>query len=492
MGLERLGLKKTNHASLVSKITSECSLDFRNLVESFQFFLKKRAFGNLFATTTGMNLLKSLAFLLILSSMAQALEKTPIILSPGETALLNSPSNQTLKIGDKSLVRIQTLGNKISLLAIKQGQTQLLIDSQNYRIFILDSSLKSKALALEKLLKTLKGLKWTLQPTENSANEGDSKFIIHGELYRFSDWLSLQKISQKHSINYEFKAVMDEELKKISHYYFNQKFQKNFHSQALTLDFEDLPFVAVPSGSPLTHYEKTLSSFGLKLKERENWFFKAPLLEIEFAVVESLSSSGFFAGGVLDKNLSGFSSLLSFLNFLRSSGKGKSLHHSSLLAQSGKSIDLESGGQIPISTFHLKSEQQSTNWKSHGLKINLKATAGVKGLVFLKIKARLSEPLALSSNNATPPLKNQNLETEMVLEEGQLFKLFELKKQSQGRFYQGGLSFLRFNLFNSSQNKQGVNQYVFIRISLLNNGQDKENLSDRKESDEGEVKDGSP
>jgi len=401
-----------------------------------------------------------------LSFSAQTVEKT-LILSPGETFLLERPSNQTLRIGDKSLVTIKPVGDKISILAIKKGQTHLLSGSQNYKLYILEPELKLKALHLEKLFKEFKGLYWTLKKESSPSSkskQNESKFIILGELYRFADWLSLQKAFQKHFINYEFKANMDEGLKKASHYYFKQKLQKDFE-----ILWEELPFVAVPKGAPLNDYKKILSGFGLRLKEKENWFFKAPLLEIEFAVVESLSSFAVFSGGALDKELSGFKSLISFLNFLKSSGKGESLHHSSLLAQSGKSIDLESGGQIPISSFNLKSEQQSISWKSHGLKLKIQATVGVKKQILLKIQARLSEPLALSSHGTAPPLKNQTLETEMILEAGQIFKLFELKKSSKGSSYQGGLSALlkELNLFNGSHNKYDMSQYIVIRINVL-------------------------
>ena len=409
-------------------------------------------------------------FFIFLVFSAKSLEKT-LILSPGERVFLDRPSNQTLTIGDKSLVAIKPMGEKISLLARKRGQTRLLSGSQSYQLYILDPDLKIKASHLDSLLKKMKGLNWTVKkldsPTAEASNKLNSqaKFIIGGELYRFSDWLSLKKAFEKHSIKYEFKPSMDKELKKISSYYFNKQLKKDFE-----ILWGDLPFTAVPEGSPLSYYQKKLSPFGLRVRERENWFFNSPLLEIEFAVVESLSSSSFFSGGNLNKELSGFTSLLSFLNFLKSSGKGKSLHHSSLLAQSGKSIELESGGQIPISSFNLKSEQQSASWKSHGLKLKLKAQMGVKQQIFLQIQARLSEPLALKSpSGSAPPLKNQTLETEMVLEAGRIFKLFELKKKSKGRAYQGGLSFLltELNLFNGSQNKYDMTQFILVRINIL-------------------------
>ena len=402
-------------------------------------------------------------FILIFVVFSSKAEEKTLILSPGETVFLDRPANQTLRIGDKSLVKVESLAGRISLLATKKGQTRLLNGNQNYQLFILDRDLKRKASHLESLLKPFKGLRWTLTPPET--------FQILGELYRFSDWLSLKKTFEKQAFHYEFKANMEEEIKKLANYYLKTQLKKPFE-----ILWENLPFVSVPEGSSLQEYQKKLSAFGLKVKAEKNWFFKAPLLEIEFVVVESLSSSSFFSGGSLNQSLSGFSSMLSFLNFLKSSGKGESRRHSSVLVQSGKNIVLESGGQIPFSSFHLKSEHQSTNWKSYGLKLNLKPQLDSRKQIFLQIQARLSEPLALNSVGTAPPLKNQTLETEMVLETGRIFKLFDFKKKSKGRSFQSRLSFLlkELNLLNGSQSDYDRTQFILIRINIVDSQTKKE------------------
>lgn len=382
-------------------------------------------------------------------------EKT-LILSPGERFFLDRPANQTLRIGDKSLIAAEPIAGKLSLLARKKGQTRLISGARSYRLYILDQDLKTKAVHLEGLFKEFKGLSWSLSP--------DQKFEIKGELHRFADWLSIKQAFEKFRFEYEFKARMDEELKKISSYYLKQQIKKPFE-----ILWEELPFIAVPEGSPLSGYQKALSAFGLKAREGKSWFFKAPLLEIEFAVVESLSSSSFFSGGGLNKNLSGFSSLLSFLNFLKSSGKGKSLHHSSLLAQDGKKTELELGGGIPVRSFHLESKQESVHWKSHGLKLSLKPQLDRKRQIFLQIQASLSEPLAGSFAGGAPPLKSQTLETEMVLSSGQIFKLFGLKKRSRGWGLQGGLNFFLkdLNFLNGSQSSHQTAHHAFLQIKIL-------------------------
>ena len=418
---------------------------------------------------------------LFLSFFSHAVEET-LILSPGERVFLSRPANQVLRVGDKSLIEIKLVEGKFSLFARKKGQTLLISGDKRYQLFIMDPHLKTKAFHLDRLLKQFKGLSWSLlsvsdmDKKQSRLKEASQKFIIEGELYRFSDWLSLKKASEKYNFEYEFKASMDQELKKISIYFFKNHLKKPFD-----ILWRELPFVLVPEGAPLEDYQEKLSVFGLEVREGKNWFFKAPLLEVELAVVESLSSSSFFAGGSLSEKLSGFTDILSLLNFLKNSGKGKSLHHSTLLAQSGKSLELESGGQIPFSSFHLKSEKHSTSWKSHGLKLSLTPQLGRKKQILLKIKARLSEPLAFNSGDGAPSLKNQTLETEMVLSAGRIFKLFELKKRAKSRNLKGGVSILLndLNFFNKSHNKYNVNQVILLQIKVLDLANPSKSVSDK-------------
>ena len=389
-----------------------------------------------------------------------------LILSPGEKTWIPLPGNQTVRVGDKSLLLLQKEDNRISLIAKKQGRTLLTANNNRYEIFIFDRDNKIKALLLENLLKQLWGLNWSLSK--------ENVFEIKGRLYRFSDWLDIMKECKKHNISYHFRAEMDEELKKISSYYF-----KKFLKQEIQVNWSELPSVFVPTGSPLSNYENS-KAFGLTPIEKKLWFFKAPLAQIDLAIVETLSSSVFSAGGSLLKPLSHFSSLLSFLNFLKSSGQGKTLHHSSLVGQSGKEIQLKSGGQIPFYNYSLKTEQKNTSWKSHGLQINLTPSVGYRNQIKLNIKTQLSEPLSFSSSDQAPPLKTQNLESEFVLNDNQILKIFQLYKKSTGKQYKGQLGFLEANpnFLLGGKNNSKMTQSVFIQVKILKEQPQPNNLKE--------------
>lgn len=379
-----------------------------------------------------------------------------LILSPGERVLLPAPSDQTLRIKDKSLLVIEKRGENISLLARKQGQSLLVAGDKSYQLFILKDSLKEKALILKQALKDKMGLSWSLSP--------ENKFQIRGRLYRFSDWLDLKEIFKKHNIIYEFKAKMDEELKKISSYYFKQILKKPFE-----IFWEDLPFVFIPQNSPILPYQKKLKAFGLIPKEQEGWLFKAPLIKWDWAIVENLSVSSFSTGGLfLEEKLNNFSSLLSFLNFIKNSGKGKSLHHSSLIAQSGQKIELTAGGQLPFNRYHFKTEQQSTDWKSFGLEINLMAKLDSKGLISLDIRVNNSEPVSFSGTDQGPSLKQQTLKTTFVIHDRQILKVFEIKKDSRSKNHSGGLIALTTpRSLTMGKNNHQITQTFFIQPKIL-------------------------
>ena len=161
------------------------------------------------------------------------------------------------------------------------------------------------------------------------------------------------------------------------------------------MQWNKLPFAYLPQGTDLADYKKLLQPFGLTPKEDSLWKANKPFIEIEMALVESLSSSGRSFGGKGDKpQQSDFFSLLAFLNFLKTSGQGKTLHHSSIIGQSGQKLHIQSGGQIPFYSYNMKTEQTTVGWKSYGLNFHILPTLDKKNQVTLEIKAQISEPLS--------------------------------------------------------------------------------------------------
>lgn len=401
-------------------------------------------------------------FIIILLFFHSAGLSEKLILAPGEKILLPLPPDQKIRIGNKSLIAFQKKGGQLSLLARKEGQSLLIAGNKHYEVFIFNKETKQKALILDKLLKNFWGLDWSLSEK--------NIFQIHGQLNRLHDWIDLAEISKAHNIFYEFKALPGENLKKPIRHYFNQLFKNKATPE---IAWNKLPSAYIPQGSSLLEYTKELQPFGLNPEEDSLWLSSKPFIEIELAVVESISSSGFSWGGKNQQSdsLMSFKSLLAFLNFLKNSGQGKTLHHSSIITQSGQKLQIQSGGQIPFNNYNIRTEQKNTEWKAHGLYLDIIPKAGKKGQIELDINAQLSEPLAFNSMNGPPPLKTQSLKNKLILKNKQILKLFHLKKQFTSSNNQGQLSFLLDlpRILINASSKQEVNQLIFIQARFSQN-----------------------
>ena len=380
-----------------------------------------------------------------------------LILSLAEKTFLPLPHNREVRVGDKSLIWIHQEGEQLSLLAKKEGQTFLLAGGKHYEIFIFNKEKKLQALQLNKVLKHFLGLEWSLSDK--------NIFQVTGTLNRLYDWIEISKVSKKFNIFYKFKALPGEGLKSQISYYFKSLFKDKPPPEIV---WHKLPFVDIPQGSDFSEYEEFLHSFGLTPREDPFWLSRKPFIEIEIALVESLSSSGFSFGGKADKSLRSFPSFLAFLNFLKDSGQGKTLHHSSFTIQSGRELQVQSGGQIPFNSYNLKTEQKNVQWKAYGLRLNILPKLDQKNQIELEIKANFSEPLSFPSMDSPPPLKTQSLESKILLKNRQIIKLFHLKKQSEGRQNKNQMGFLQFfsNSFLRGENKYEVTQFVFLQAKI--------------------------
>ena len=390
-----------------------------------------------------------------------AVEAEKLILSIGESALLPLPANKTIRTGDKSLVTVQEQedAGRFLLFAKKEGQTLLFAGQKQYELFIFPPETKIKALAWDQLIKKSWGLKWSL--------DKEGGFMVTGRLNRLHDWLDMAELSQQYGINYQFKASLENGLRKSARQYFKNLFK---HSPPPDILWNELPFVLFPQGAQAKLYETSLQPFGLKPRPDPSWLNKAPFIEIEIALMEALSSesSGFGGTGLEEKSPL---SLLSFLNFMKSRGRGKTLHHSLLVGQSGQSLKIQSGGQIPFSSYNAKAEQNSTRWKAYGLNLDITPHQDKKNRIAIDIKARFSEPLLWGAGGQAPPLKTQSIESRIVLEDGEIVRLFQINKQSGGTTNRGALSLLSplSRLFFSGDESSQAGKFVFLQARRLEN-----------------------
>ena len=382
-----------------------------------------------------------------------------LILSPGESLTLPLGANKTIRIGDKSLASLRELPDegRFSLLAKKEGQTLLVVGQIRYELFIFQAQTKAKALLLDQLIKNCWGLRWSL--------DKEAGFSVTGRLNRLHDWLDIAQLAKKHNITYQFKAFVEDSLKQTAEPYFKSLFKSVSPPDIL---YDDLPVALFPQGAEAPLYETALRPFGLKARPDPSWPAKAPFIEIEIALMESLSSESSHFGGTGGQDTSPIS-LLSFLNFMKSKGWGKTLSHSMLVGQSGQSLKIQSGGQIPFASYNAKTEQSSTHWKSYGLSLDITPRQGKKRRIVMDIKAQFSEPLPTGPGSSPPPLKTQSVNSRVVLRDGEIVRLFKINKQASGVSDRGSLSALNplaGLMFNGEQTYQ-TGRFVFLQARIL-------------------------
>ena len=385
-----------------------------------------------------------------------------LLLSPGEKTRMRLPPDKVARIGNKKILSLFSQGDRLIILGKQMGGTRLSLGSKSYRVFVLSPNQKRKVLLADRLLKNFWGLGWSLS--------GEGQLLITGTLNRLFDWARLAEAAKAHNISYEFRAQPGEGLRPAIREFFEGAFGGH---PAPEIQWSRLPAALTPKGADIGFYAEKLKPFGLAPKEDESWFVRPPFIEIEIALVESGLSSSFSFGGAPvraspEKGMP-FSGLLGLLNFMKSEGKGKTIHHSSLFTQNGQEARVHSGGQIPFAKYHPETGHQTIQWKSYGLSLQITPLADKKGTIQLNISGEMSEPLSFLSASGPPPLKRQSLKTTLWVRDGGIVPLFRQRKKGEGDLSQGGaappLPFLKSLLHK--RNRYAVSRFILIHPKIL-------------------------
>ena len=393
-----------------------------------------------------------------------------LLLSPGEKILLPLPPDKVAHVSGKKILSLSPQGPWLSVLGKRKGAARLVLGSKSYEAHVLSPEQKRKVQRAAGLLKNFWGLGWSLSP--------EGKLLVTGTLNRLFDWVKLAEAARAYNISYEFQAQLGEGLRPAVEKFFAGAFKGR---PAPEIQWSRLPAALTPKGGDLNFYARQLRPFGLIAGEDEAWFARPPFIEIEIALVESGLSAGFSFGGKpggkpQEAGLSSFlqegGSLLGFLDFMKSEGRGKTIHHSSLFAQNGQEAHVQSGGQLPFSQYHAETNVQTVRWKSYGFSLSITPLTDKKGSIQLKISGEMSEPLPLLSPGGPPPLKRQSLKTTVFARDGEIFPLFRQKKKGAGALSHGGLAaslpFLKSLLRKESS--YAVSRFILLQPKILKKG----------------------
>ena len=386
-----------------------------------------------------------------------------LLLTPGERMSLPLPNTHRVYVGQKNLLFFQAEGSHLILSGKREGETFLRLKNKIHPVLVVKKELKRHILLVDRLLKGFWGLEWSLH---------QGRIHITGRMNRLYDWTKLAELARANGISYRWTASPGEGLRESAKRFFKDLFQERAGLPPPDIQWSSLPLAHVPEGRE-AEYQALLEPFGLVSRTAPLWFVPAPLIQIETALLETSKSSSLAVGGV--------SQILSFrdlLNLLVGGGKGRLLHHSSLVAQNGREIKIHSGGQIPFTQYNLETHQQSLRWKSHGLTLRITPQLDGKGALRLKIQGEISQPLSHGGGNP-PPLKTQNISGVFDMKEGQIIKLIHIKKRGRGIHFNGGLPLPLAGRGGGQAYR--MSRMVFLRASVL---------KDRKESDHPFLQDG--
>ena len=374
---------------------------------------------------------------------------TPLVLFPGETARFPLPENHQVYVGQKSLLLLSAEDGLLTVTGKKKGQTFLRLKNKITPVYVVKRERKQQLLLLENLLKTFWGLNWSLNK--------ESRIQITGRLYRLYDWMDLADTARKHNIPYSFYASLGDGLKAPAERFFKNLFERQNRAPP-DIQWQNPPTALIPQGSQSQEafYQKALQPFGLEPKSDPSWFAPSPVIQIETALVE-ISKTSFLGFGHPAPV-----SLQDLLNLLLSRRRGRILHHSTLSAQDGREVTIHSGGQIPFPQYNPKTGRESAGWRSHGLTLKITPKTDRQNTFRLTVRGELSQPLS----GRPPSLKTQSFSGIFDLREGQVLKLLDMKKHSQGGNFTGALSLLPPGAVAEGQNYQ-ISRVVLLRASLL-------------------------
>ena len=369
----------------------------------------------------------TIAFSLPLSG-AQAKD---LLFYVGEKKLFPLPRDAVAHVGDPKILSVNQEEDRLVLRARRKGVSWLALDGASRRVIVLEKPALQKARLLQGLLANMWGLRLVFRPEPE----------VQGRLNSFEDWLALAQFSRRAGARYLFKARLGEGIEEEAAAFFQTVLLRGRPLPEISL--RSLPFLPVPRGSDLSFYERALQPFGLKPAEEPTWTAVRSFIKIELALAETGLSSSLSLGALpglfaAEGEPFSFPSLLKFLELLKARGGGRVLQRSLLLAQSGQTLHIHSGGQIPFRQYNFQTRQESSQWKSYGMTLSLTPKIDSRRNILLEIKAEFSEPAAAISGKRAPPLKSQRMETSFKLKSGQIVKALQIEKTGRRKGGAGG------------------------------------------------------
>ena len=372
-------------------------------------------------------------------------ENNIITLAVGESHLLPAPSGVGAWLSTGKVISLREQSFHFIIQAKKTGKALLSIGSTLYKVQVLSKENKEKWMSLNQFLRSRMGLKLNIMK---------NKFTITGQLLRIKDFQDLTELCSTQNIEYSFQAKISLSLRDSFKQFLKKQITQQ-QAEPIYILWEEQPLtILLPEQHPyLNFYKRKFNRYGIEIKEDLSLLSTLPGIELKLLLVESSQNNSFqihldwgsqFMSRLLNPEL--FKDILSSLQAMEQKGLAHILSQATLLTEHGRSAHFHSGGEVPIPDFHPETGVGTIKWKPYGIQLSFESKTDWNKNIHIQVKAEISEIDHSQSARTSPSIKNNQINTSLVLKNGQTIALTTLIRRQGGKSFSAPLPVSRFPL----------------------------------------------
>ena len=376
---------------------------------------------------------KKTVILFFLLFLIETASPGPRLIAVGEERSFPTPRHAKIFVKGQSKLRVRDLGTHIRVQAPVGGIHHLRIGESSVTLWALPLSSTTDAEVLEPEIATLKGLSFLYDK---------GGWTVTGELWRFKDWLLLQKMFS--NATYSFRARAEPAIAREARNYIFAEFRRRSiplpqgqWSPSLPLTFGAL------TPSQKAAVKELGLRWGIEVEVHEGAMALGPLVRLRVLIAEihqsflrelGLSWQNTYQAQVIPRwqDQGGF---MAEIKNLESKGHGQVLAAPNLLCRSGGAAQFMAGGEFAVKLQGLR--QQKVNWKRHGVLLQFRPVAGEDGRLTLAMSIEISLIDPTQTVDGIPGLKINRIESQLNFLSGKTLVLSGLLKNQLGRSTEG-------------------------------------------------------
>lgn len=347
---------------------------------------------------------------------------------------LNWPVRGQFVAPNQKILKINSSGGRINLMALAPGWTYLKLDGQDIEVSVLTIRQNQTRQALQRLAQSHIGV---------STHVRQGSVTLEGTYLNDKILEDLLTICSKMECEFENRLTLDA--------YSQQAVKKYLQSHLQGGGFILPSFSFTPSwvakwpsqGLKKTGLQQTVNAFGIKAEVSQQVLAIKPSVKVQLLLAEVRKQKALNLGiswptqltaQVLPKGaaLEDFSVSA---NFLEHQGLGRTLAAPSLIARSGAQAEFLAGGEIPIRLIGERTKE--LQWKKYGIVIRIEPKLDMTGRMSLNVECEVSSIDGSVSVEGVPGFKTNRLKTHFDMTEPRAIVLSGLIRWDQHQSAEG-------------------------------------------------------